>query len=77
MSKHNIIRAWKDPAYRSTLTAAERESIPQHPAGGIEMPQEALETIAAGRLIQRPSTMFACTFDRSCPDTQMCTYFCP
>ncbi len=36
MSTVNIIRAWKDPDYRRSLTAAQRAGLPAHPAGAIE-----------------------------------------
>lgn len=37
MSAVNIIRAWKDEEYRDSLTAAQRATLPQHPAGTIEL----------------------------------------
>jgi mersacidin/lichenicidin family type 2 lantibiotic len=43
MSAHNIIRAWKDPAYRRSLTAAERARLPAHPSGAIEF--QDLDTV--------------------------------
>jgi mersacidin/lichenicidin family type 2 lantibiotic len=36
MSKENIIRAWKDPDYRSGLDARERALLPANPAGTID-----------------------------------------
>jgi mersacidin/lichenicidin family type 2 lantibiotic len=36
MSKENIIRAWKDPEYRSTLNAHDHASLPANPAGTID-----------------------------------------
>jgi mersacidin/lichenicidin family type 2 lantibiotic len=36
MSKENIIRAWKDPEYRSGLNAREHASLPANPAGTID-----------------------------------------
>lgn len=37
MSKLNIIRAWKDPEYRASLTADELASLPDSPAGMIDL----------------------------------------
>jgi len=48
MSKQKIIRAWKDDAYRQSLSAAERAMIPGHPAGEIEVPEEQLAGVAGG-----------------------------
>ena len=36
MSTLNIIRAWKDPDYRRSLTAEQRARLPAHPSGAIE-----------------------------------------
>jgi len=32
-SKDMIIRAWKDPEYRTSLSAEERAALPESPAG--------------------------------------------
>jgi mersacidin/lichenicidin family type 2 lantibiotic len=37
MSPQDIIRAWKDPEYRLSLSRAERGLLPAHPAGLIEL----------------------------------------
>ena len=37
MSKQQIIRAWKDRAYRRGLGAAERALLPEHPAGRVDL----------------------------------------
>ena len=68
MSKSNIIRAWKDPVYRDTLGAEERATLPPHPAGGIEIRDEDLRSVAGGAA---PPTW------RGCPDpyTVTCTCF--
>jgi mersacidin/lichenicidin family type 2 lantibiotic len=36
VSNLNIIRAWKDPDYRRSLTEEQRTQLPAHPAGDIE-----------------------------------------
>lgn len=33
MNKHMIVRAWKDPGYRASLSAEQRESLPENPSG--------------------------------------------
>jgi mersacidin/lichenicidin family type 2 lantibiotic len=35
MSDLNVIRAWKDEEYRSSLSAAERAGAPPNPAGAV------------------------------------------
>jgi mersacidin/lichenicidin family type 2 lantibiotic len=37
MSKQNIIRAWKDEAYRRSLSEAERAALPENPAGRVDL----------------------------------------
>lgn len=72
MTKTEIIRAWKDPEYRSTLTDADLASIPSHPAGLIELDDEELAR-AAGLLVGAQTTAMTCTqytfrgWRRCCP----------
>lgn len=41
-----IVRAWKEPRYRRSLSEAERSAVPAHPAGMIELSMAELETVA-------------------------------
>lgn len=45
MNKGDLIRAWKDPVYRSTLGAEELGALPAHPAGMIELREEELRSV--------------------------------
>jgi mersacidin/lichenicidin family type 2 lantibiotic len=51
MSTFNVIRAWKDPDYRRSLTEAQQAQLPAHPSGAIEFPAREGE-ITVG--LQRP-----------------------
>ena len=62
MSHAEIIRAWKDEAYRSSLSEAERETIPEHPAGLIELPDSALGEAAGGT-----GSVWVCSCLGPCP----------
>lgn len=42
METVEVIRAWKDPLYRSTLSAGELDQLPVHPAGLIELRDDQL-----------------------------------
>jgi len=42
MKKRDVIRAWIDPEYRSTLNPDQLSRLPSHPAGLIELTDEAL-----------------------------------
>ncbi len=39
MEKDRIIRAWKDPEYRASLSEQERAALPRHPS---ELPMSGL-----------------------------------
>ena len=69
MKREDIIRAWKDEAYRQSLSAAERAHLPEHPAGSIELDDAALGGAAGGLPPQAPTK--TCTFI-GC--TWVCTY---
>jgi mersacidin/lichenicidin family type 2 lantibiotic len=49
MSHQHIIRAWKDPEYRRSLSEAEQALLPPHPAGHIELTDADLDQVAGGR----------------------------
>jgi mersacidin/lichenicidin family type 2 lantibiotic len=48
MSPLDIIRAWKDPEYRLSLSEAEWAQLPAHPAGFIELTDTELGAVAGG-----------------------------
>ncbi|HLZ59642.1 MAG TPA: mersacidin/lichenicidin family type 2 lantibiotic [Ktedonosporobacter sp.] len=48
MSTIEIVCAWKDAQYREALSAGEQKSLPEHPAGSIEMRDEDLSQIEGG-----------------------------
>jgi mersacidin/lichenicidin family type 2 lantibiotic len=48
MSVETIIRAWKDEAFRHTLSAAERGLLPEHPAGLIDLTAAELDALTGG-----------------------------
>ena len=58
MNKHDVIRAWKDPFYRATLSEEAQASLPQHPAGITEL-SDAQLVVASGALVL--TTAFDCT----------------
>jgi mersacidin/lichenicidin family type 2 lantibiotic len=40
MNQDQIIRAWKDEDYRSTLSSTELSALPENPAGLVELTEE-------------------------------------
>jgi len=49
MSLDQIIRAWKDEEFRNSLTPEQRAALPANPAGLLELTDEALTGLVAGR----------------------------
>ena len=70
MSNSNIIKAWKDPGYRNTLSQAERDALPANPAGSIEISDADLGKVAGG-VARETFTTIACP-SLACP-TAWCT----
>jgi mersacidin/lichenicidin family type 2 lantibiotic len=48
MSRADVIRAWKDAAYRLSLSEAERALLPDHPAELIALSEADLDAVAGG-----------------------------
>jgi mersacidin/lichenicidin family type 2 lantibiotic len=70
MSNANIIRAWKDPIYRNSLSQNERAMLPENPAGIVELTDAQLEQASGGAKPTITCT-WICTI--SCP-TKLCTF---
>jgi mersacidin/lichenicidin family type 2 lantibiotic len=45
LKPEQIIRAWKDESYRMSLSEAERASLPENPAGLVEIGDAQLEEV--------------------------------
>ncbi|MEA2601422.1 MAG: hypothetical protein QOF89_2414 [Acidobacteriota bacterium] len=54
MKKIDVVRAWRDEEYRNSLTAEERASLPESPAGLAVLEDSVLQSITGG--CGRPST---------------------
>lgn len=46
MTNEHIVRAWKDPAFRRTLSEETRAALPENPAGLVEVETEALRQVS-------------------------------
>jgi len=56
MSELDIIRAWKDRAYRNSLSAEQLAHLPEHPAGAIELTDDELTNVDGAAAISiRPT----------------------
>lgn len=61
MLHKDVIKAWKDPAYRNTLSPAERKSLPANPAGAIEISDEPVRNSAVGIIPVTFEVSICCT----------------
>ena len=43
MSKIDVVRAWKDPSYRRSLSSADQAALPAHPASALSLGDEDLK----------------------------------
>ena len=65
MSRENVIRAWKDPEYRASLSSAERSALPEHPAGLVELEPVELNRVAGGASYLPKLNTYVCVFCHS------------
>ncbi len=82
MKAEQIIRAWKDEAFRDSLDASQRESLPENPAGLVELSEEDLGQADGGTgwvcavTVTIIASCPACTQTVNCGSCQMATYGC-
>ena len=78
LTKAQIVRAWRDPAFRATLTPEQQALFPQHPSGVNieELSDEQLEQAAGGvtsAAAMAESSGWVCTLTTECnPLTSNC-----
>jgi mersacidin/lichenicidin family type 2 lantibiotic len=51
MNGVDVIRAWKDEAYRASLTDSQRSTLPENPAGLVEVNAPELEGSVGGNAV--------------------------
>ncbi len=63
MSDIDVVRAWKDPAYRRSLTPEQLASLPEHPAGMVELSDDQLSNASGAAAKPGPiqTTALTCT----------------
>jgi mersacidin/lichenicidin family type 2 lantibiotic len=65
MSNVDVVRAWKDEQYRMSLNETERASLPQNPAGMVELTDADLEGVAGGSTDVSVTKTSCCTYSTS------------
>jgi mersacidin/lichenicidin family type 2 lantibiotic len=63
MTPETIIRAWKDPEFRASLTSEQRAALPELPSGKpmTELDEGDLSDVVGGSHIIRPTLLFTNT----------------
>ncbi|WNG33135.1 mersacidin/lichenicidin family type 2 lantibiotic [Archangium violaceum] len=82
MRVETIIRAWKDPAFRASLTSEERAALPELPSGKpvTELDEGELSDAVGGAsrprggCIPREFTDIPCSAIDACPSALGCTF---
>jgi mersacidin/lichenicidin family type 2 lantibiotic len=77
MRAETIIRAWKDPAFRASLSEEQRSELPEPPSGTplTELEEGALSDAVGGKPCHpntRPFTRFPCSAIDACPSALSC-----
>jgi len=62
MNKTDVIRAWKDPAYRATLSDEEMAAMPLNPAGLADLSDDQLRIAGASEVATTAPTCTNYTF---------------
>ncbi len=62
MVHQQVIRAWKDPSYRNSLSVAERSALPANPAGSVELSDADLGNVAGGATVRPTQYNFCSSF---------------
>jgi mersacidin/lichenicidin family type 2 lantibiotic len=60
MNAFDIIRAWKDEAYRASLSPAQLAALPANPAGMVELAETDLDQVVGGfRAVQEETAVYS------------------
>jgi mersacidin/lichenicidin family type 2 lantibiotic len=69
MNKIDVVRAWKDPLYRATLSEDQLAALPVHPAGLTDLSDDQLRIASGGAETTAPGCTEYTFFNRRscCP----------
>jgi len=66
MLTQNIIQAWKDEDFRESLLPADRSSLPENPAGLVELPDDELRKVTGADAEPDAITTLICVLTLAC-----------
>lgn len=72
MNIRDVIRAWKDPAFRASLSQQQRNELPQNPAGVVDLTDAELEATDGRGITVNTSDPFF-TVCKSCGNNVLAT----
>ena len=62
MSSADVVRAWRDPQYRRSLSQDQLARLPQNPAGHVQISDQVLrDASGAGQELGLQTTAWFCT----------------
>jgi mersacidin/lichenicidin family type 2 lantibiotic len=62
MSRVDVVRAWRDPQYRRSLSREQRAALPRNPAGEVQVSEQELQAASgAGPETGVQTTAWFCT----------------
>ena len=77
----DVSRAWKDPAYRASLTESQRSALPENPAGTMELTDAELGHVEGGyhaggfaAMTAVAKVQFNASWVDACPSALGCTF---
>ncbi len=76
ISDIDVVRAWKDEEYRSSLSEAQRDQLPENPAGLINLTDETINGVVGGWTFPW-SRVLTATAECGCPQSITGRCRCP
>ncbi len=67
MANLDIVRSWKDPRYRRSLSAQQLQTLPDHPAGPVMLTDQELK-VAGGLALEEGDFSIPLTTALGCTD---------
>ncbi|MFL5343309.1 MAG: mersacidin/lichenicidin family type 2 lantibiotic [Hyalangium sp.] len=79
MNRETIVRAWKDPEFRASLTLEQRQALPESPSGRplTELDEGDLSDVVGGAAVIRPTPPIFFTQQRFCSTRGSAYDACP
>ncbi|HEY7403049.1 MAG TPA: mersacidin/lichenicidin family type 2 lantibiotic [Candidatus Angelobacter sp.] len=67
LTKLDVIRSWKDPKYRRSLSLQQLQALPEHPAGPAQLADQELK-VAGGLMLEEEDISIPLTTALGCTE---------